>query len=76
MTRIALRVAYSAERPPPEITCSACGARELQSGIAVESSAITTRLAESGEAQSVVDTRDAQPLCDCCTRFLLVAQQG
>ena len=40
MTRVAFRLAFAAGKPPPEITCGGCGARELQSGLAVSRDAI------------------------------------
>ena len=72
--RVALRLAFTAQ--PPTIHCSACGEEANQAGIAVEPSAITTKIVESGGSQSVVDVSNAQPLCEACTKLLMTAQQG
>ena len=76
MTRVALRLAFTADTPPPEITCAGCGTRELQSGIAVTPDAITTTYGESGEPMSAVDVRNAQPLCEACVKLLMIGQEG
>jgi hypothetical protein len=72
-TSVAFRLAFTAQLPT--IVCSACGATELQAGIAVPSDAITTTRGETGD-QSTVNTSMARPLCEACVKLLMVAQQG
>jgi hypothetical protein len=56
--------------PAPDaskIHCTACDEESEQAGIGVRPEAIK---------DGVVDTSDAKPLCDACTRLLLVGVEG
>lgn len=74
-SRVAFRLAFNADKPPPEITCSGCGETELQAGLAVKPEAITQKRGSDGEMLSTVDTSAAKPLCERCTK-LLTARKG
>ena len=59
---------------PPRITCTGCGKRAIEAGIAVPDDAVEQGegYGPDGPAQfAIVDPDDEQPLCEvCCTTLL------
>lgn len=51
----------------PKIHCTSCGEESVQGGIGVRPEAVK---------DGAVDVSDAKPLCDACTRLLLVGVKG